>query len=96
VRACARARASVFRGIVSNSDVVKIMLHKMFAERNPYINLGVSEQVSLVESHFVVCCIIVATRTNVFKHNTLQLVVHFADVISTQQSSVDFVARLVM
>lgn len=67
VRACVCVRVCVcayFVGKDSNSDVIKIMLHKRFSERNPYISRGVPEQVSLVESHCVVCCIIVAMRTS--------------------------------
>jgi len=40
------------------------MLPEKCAERNPYISRGVPEQVSLVENHFVVCCIIVEMRTS--------------------------------
>lgn len=58
---CLRA---YFVGIDSNSDVVKIMLHERFAKRNPYISLSVPEQVSLVQNHFVVFCIIVEMRTS--------------------------------
>jgi len=61
-RACVCVRISWV--IDSNSDVVKITLHERSAERNPNIIRSVPEQVSLVENHFVVCCIIVEMRTS--------------------------------